>query len=134
MEGLLEVPWASIEARIAFTEDFFRKLNLSHAENGFDGRPTADFQCECWQEGCGEQLSLTAEDWKLVRSEGNRFAVAPHHVAPRFEAVVSTYASFWMIEKFGEAGGIADELARLERAGGVGRGAAGTRNRSGSLL
>jgi hypothetical protein len=29
MDGLLKAPSASIEARIAFTEDFFRKSNLS---------------------------------------------------------------------------------------------------------
>jgi hypothetical protein len=122
MEGLLRLPSASIEARIAYTEDFFRKLNFAQAEHTLGDQPTADFQCECWQEGCNDRLSLSVEEWALVRAQGNRFAVAPHHVASRFEAAVSTHPSFWIVEKFGEAGGIADELAKLERVVGAGWG------------
>jgi hypothetical protein len=119
MEGLLKPPSASTEARIAFTEDFFRKINLAHAETAFRDQPTANLQCECWQETCSERIALSAEDWAVVRSQGNRFVVAANHVAERFEAVLTTYPGFWMIEKFGEAGAIADELARPERAAGV---------------
>jgi hypothetical protein len=50
-------------------------------------------------------------DWKLVRSEPNQFAVAPNHVAEDFEAVITTYPDFWLVEKFGEAGEIAEKLA-----------------------
>jgi hypothetical protein len=116
MEGLLKGPSASLEARIAFTEDFFRKINLPHAESAYRDQDVAELQCECWQETCSERISLPTEEWAVVRSQGNRFAVAPHHVAERFEAVLTVYPSFWMIEKFGEAGDIADELAKLERA------------------
>jgi hypothetical protein len=114
MEGQVKAPFASIEARIAFTEDLFRKFNLAHAETALRDQPRAGFQCECWQETCSERISLSVEDWALVRSQGNRFAVAPNHVAERFEAVLTMYPTFWLIEKFGEAGGIAEELARLE--------------------
>ena len=41
----------------------------------------------------------------------NRFAVAPGHVAESFEAVLTEHPGFWVIEKFGEAGKIAVELA-----------------------
>jgi hypothetical protein len=116
MEGLLKAPSESFEARIAFTEDFFRKLNLGQAESAFRDHGGAYIQCECWQERCGERISLSAEEWARVRAQGNRFAVAPNHVAKRFEAVLTTYPSFWLIEKFGEAGEIAEELERLERA------------------
>jgi hypothetical protein len=47
----------------------------------------------------------------MVRAEPNRFAVAPAHVAESFEAVLTEYPTFWVIEKFGEAGEIAEELA-----------------------
>ncbi len=47
----------------------------------------------------------------MVRSEPNRFAVAPHHVAGSFEAVLTEYPRFWMVAKFGEAGKVAEELA-----------------------
>jgi hypothetical protein len=55
--------------------------------------------------------SLSGEDWKLARAKPNRFAVAPHHVADGFEAVITTFPNFWLIEKFGEAGEVAEELA-----------------------
>jgi hypothetical protein len=114
MEGLSELPSASDEARIAYTEDFSRRINLTHAESALDHRPVADFRCECWQERCTAHVSLSAEDWALIRAQGNRFAVAPHHVAQHFEAVLTSYPNFWLIEKFGKAGEIAEELARLE--------------------
>ena len=47
----------------------------------------------------------------MVRAEPNRFAVAPNHVAENFEAVVRQYPRFWLVEKFGTAGKIAEELA-----------------------
>ena len=116
MEGLLRAPSESPEARIAFTEDFFRNLNLTHAEGALRDHGAAHFQCECFDERCSERVLLTEEEWGLVRAQGNRFAVAPDHAAERFEAVLTTHPTFWTIEKFGEAGAVAEELARLERA------------------
>ncbi len=71
----------------------------------------AGFRCECWQLNCVERIQLSAEEWTLARAEPNRFAVAPGHVAESFEAVLTEHPDFWLIEKFGEAGKIADELA-----------------------
>jgi hypothetical protein len=64
----------------------------------------AGFRCECWQADCVERIPLSGEEWTMVRSEPNRFAVAPDHVAHGFEAVVTEYPRFWLVEKFGEAG------------------------------
>ena len=116
MEGLLKAPPASPEAHIAFTEDSFRQLNVTHAEAALRNHDETSFHCECWQERCNHRVLLSAEEWALVRAKGNRFAVAPNHVAERFEAVLTTYPTFWLIEKFGEAGSLADELARVGRA------------------
>ena len=46
----------------------------------------------------------------MTRAEPNRFAVAPDHVAESFEVVVTTFSRFWVVEKFGETGEIAEEL------------------------
>jgi hypothetical protein len=32
----------------------------------------------------------------------------PHHLADGFEAVITTFPHFWLIEKFGEAGEVAE--------------------------
>ena len=77
-----------------------------------------DFRCECWEADCSERIRLSPEDWKLVRSQPNRFAVAPRHVAKHFEAVVKQRDGFWLVEKFGEAGEVAEALAASERAPG----------------
>jgi hypothetical protein len=50
----------------------------------------------------------------MVRAEPSRFAVASDHVAENFEAVIQTFPRFWLLEKFGEAGKIATELASSE--------------------
>jgi len=104
-------PFASREERIAHNESWSRSLNERRAEWVSGRAGMAGFRCECWQEDCAERIPLSAEDWKMVRAEPNRFAVAPHHVAESFEAVVTAFSGFWVIEKFGEAGQVAEELA-----------------------
>jgi hypothetical protein len=100
--------WAE---RIAYSEAWSRSLNERGADwaQGSEARPS--FRCECWQQECTARISLSRMDWTMVRAEPSRFAVAPDHVAENFEAVVKTFPGFWLIEKFGEAGKIAEELA-----------------------
>jgi hypothetical protein len=114
MADSLQPPFGSREERIAYREDWARRLNQSHADWALRHDSTADFRCECWQEDCTAQISLTVEDWTVVRAKPCRFAVAPHHVAKGFEAVLKTFPNFWLIQKFGEAGAIAEQLARSD--------------------
>ena len=111
MSESFQPPFGSREERIAYNEAWSRSLNERHAEwvAGREARPS--FRCECWQQDCTERIPLSGEEWKMVRAEPNRFAVAPEHVAERFEAVVKRSPNFWLIEKFGEAGEVAEELA-----------------------
>jgi hypothetical protein len=106
-----QLPFASREKRIAYNEDWSRSLNERQAEwtTGRDAMP--GFRCECWQTACTERIPLSGADWRMVRAEPNRFAVAPDHVAANFEAVVKQFPAFWVLEKFGEAGKVAEELA-----------------------
>jgi len=101
----------SREARIAVNEAFSRDLNERKAEWIEAGKVVAGFRCECWQVGCGERLQLSGREWREVRSRSNRFAVAPGHIADEHETVVKEYPHFWLIEKHGEAGDVAEELA-----------------------
>jgi hypothetical protein len=106
-----QLPFSSREERIAYNEDWSRSLNERLAEwtRGQDAMP--GFRCECWQEDCAERIPLSGADWKMIRAKPNRFAVAPHHVADDFETVVKEFPNFWLLEKFGEAGRVAEELA-----------------------
>ncbi len=74
------------------------------------GAAVAGFRCECWQVDCGERLQLSGTEWRQVRSRANRFAVAPEHIAKDLEVVVEEYPHYWLIEKHGEAGEVAEKL------------------------
>jgi hypothetical protein len=104
-------PPGSREERIAYNEAWSRSLNEHKAEMAGGRDVTAGFRCECWQADCIERIRLSGDDWKLARAKPNRFAVAPDHVAEGFEAVVEAFPNFWLVDKFGEAGTVAEELA-----------------------
>jgi hypothetical protein len=106
-----QLPFGSREARIAHNEAWSRSLNERRAEWTEGREAISEFRCECWRPDCAERISLSGEDRKLVRAEPNRFAVAPHHVAEGVEGVVKAFPGFWLLEKFGEAGKVAEELA-----------------------
>jgi hypothetical protein len=101
----------SREGRIAYNEAWFRDLNERKAEWVKTGDLAAGFRCECWRADCGERLPLSGKEWREVRSRPNRFAVAPGHIAGEFETVIKEYPHFWLVEKQGEAGDVAEELA-----------------------
>jgi len=60
------------------------------------------------------RILLSVEDWRMARAAPNRFAVAPDHVAPDIEVVVKKHSRFWLVEKLGVAGGVAEEHARSD--------------------
>jgi hypothetical protein len=101
----------SREERYAHNEDWCRDLNERKAEWMKDGNLTAGFRCECWKLECGDRIRLSGRDWQQVRSHGNRFAVAPGHIAPDAETVVEKHPHFWLVEKTGAAGEVAEESA-----------------------
>jgi hypothetical protein len=108
-----QLPFGSPDERIAYSEAWSRSLNERQAtwaglESG------SRFRCECWREDCPERIRLSEEEWKMVRAEPNRFAVAPGHIAQNFEAVIKQFPSFWLIEKFGAAGKVAEDLASAD--------------------
>ena len=104
-------PSGSRERRIAFNEAFCRDLNERKAQWIESGQVVAGFRCECWQVDCSERLQISSREWHEVRSRSNRFAVVPGHIAAEHEAVVKEYPHLWLIEKHGEAGDVAEELA-----------------------
>jgi hypothetical protein len=106
-----QLPFGSREERIAHNEAWSRSLNERRAEWVSGRDEMTGFRCECWQRDCPERIPLSGDDWKMVRAEPNRFAVAPSHVAENFEAVVKEFPRFWLVEKLGEAREVAEELA-----------------------
>jgi hypothetical protein len=107
----LQPRFGSREERIAYNEARSRSINERRAEQAAGREASLSYRCECWQEDCTARIPLSREEWGMVRAEPTRFAVAPHHVAENFEAVVKAFPRFWVIDKFGQAGEIAEELA-----------------------
>jgi hypothetical protein len=103
----------SREERIAENEAFCRDLNKQKAEWLRNGLPTAGFRCECWRIDCGDRISLSRREWEEVRSRADRFAVSPGHtsidVEPAVEEVVGKHDHFWIVEKRGKAGEVAEK-------------------------
>jgi hypothetical protein len=112
MSDSLQPPFGSREERIAYNEAWSRTINEKGAEWKLSREPMPSFRCECWQKGCEQQIPLSAEDWELARAKPNTFVVAPDHVARDAEAVVERFPRFWLVEKTGEAGKVAEQLAR----------------------
>ena len=100
----------SQEERIAYNEAWYRELNERKAEWLRGGLQAAGFRCECWRIECAVRIQLSEREWQEVRSQANRFAVAPGHTANHAEQVVKEYPHFWIIEKRGEAGDVAAKL------------------------
>ena len=111
MTDPFQPPFGSREERIAHNESWSRSLNERRAEWLSDRHVIQGFRCECWQDDCAERILLSVEDWVVARAEPNRFAVAPDHVAPDIEVVVMKHSHFWLVEKLGLAGDVAEELA-----------------------
>jgi hypothetical protein len=74
--------------------------------------PTGDWICECADDACVEQIELSAAEYESVRVDGKHFLVAPSdpHVFLDVELVTERYDRYWVVEKFGTAGEVADRL------------------------
>jgi hypothetical protein len=95
----LQPPFSSQEERVAYNEAWSRRLNERKAEWVENGFVAAGFRCECWQADCGARLRLSGSEWRKVRSQANRFAVAPGHISPDIETVIEEHTHFWIIDK-----------------------------------
>ena len=100
----------SEEIRVGESEAMFRDVNetLAAADSGWGSEPVA-LLCECADEFCTEDLFLTHAEYERLRAVAEHFAVAPEHVQAEFERVVETHAHYWVVEKLGAAGEIAEE-------------------------
>jgi hypothetical protein len=59
-----------------------------------------EFHCECGRhDGCDARLSMTIEEYEVVRAQDDRFAVMPGHEAPEIERVVDGNDRFVVVDK-----------------------------------
>ncbi|NUR75351.1 MAG: hypothetical protein HOQ28_03565 [Thermoleophilia bacterium] len=58
-----------------------------------------DFLCECGRRDCREAVSLTVDEYDIVRAEGaGRFLVAARHAAERAENVIVRNGRFCVVQ------------------------------------
>jgi hypothetical protein len=63
--------------------------------------------CECANEDCYQQISLTPDEYEVVRSDPARFPVLPGHQLSDVEVVVEQHDRYLVVEKRGVARGFA---------------------------
>lgn len=102
----------SRERRLAENEALFRHYNEQLAELRDDlTAPGPDLVCECADEACELRLPVPADAYERARASPTYFLVAPGHERPEVERVVESAAAWTIVEKTGEAGEVAAELA-----------------------
>lgn len=107
--------------RAARNENVFRQVNerlhvLANIEESSE--TLQQFVCECFETTCAAVVELYADEYRAVRSNGARFLTVPDalHTSPEIENVVERHDRYWIVEKRGEAGREAEELAAPDSA------------------
>ncbi len=108
-----EVP--NREERAARTQSLFRQVNerIEELNESFGlVLPIGEWVCECANERCSQLVELTIPEYEGIRALGTRFVVRPsdEHVWSDVEQVVERHERYWVLEKVGESGALADEL------------------------
>jgi hypothetical protein len=99
------------EERAARNEAVFREVNeqIEALEEQFsvtDEDPV--FICECSDENCTERISLPLDAYESLRGNPRHFVILPGHET-EIEEVVERHATYFVVEKQGRAGHIADD-------------------------
>jgi hypothetical protein len=100
------------QVRAARNQSKWRDINELALTNRRENSNFRSFACECADESCSEELSLTLEEYEAVRRRPDHFVVKIGHVVPDVERVVTNGADgtrYQIVEKLGAAGRVAAE-------------------------
>jgi hypothetical protein len=100
------------ERRLAENEILFREINDRIKQAADTHGPDAhvyEFLCECSNRDCTLLIPMTVGEYRRLRAESTHFATAPDHHLPEIEVVVMRSENYWIVEKQGEAGELAEE-------------------------
>ena len=99
--------------RQARNEALFREVNERIAQLGGGAEGEIEILCECGvQGGCGERLRLPFPTYEQVRSQDDRFVVAPGHETPDLEYAVDWTDDYVIVDKVAAAEWIVDDDPR----------------------
>ncbi len=98
------------EDRQARNEALFRAVNerVKDVRAPDEGEPTV-FICECGDENCTAEISLSLSEYERVRSDALQFVVAHGHANPLIEDVVERTDRYEVGRKHPEEARIANE-------------------------
>jgi hypothetical protein len=99
------------EKRFDRNQEMFRKVNerIAEVEAHWGGAGNLHVFCECRNVGCGEQLGLSLEEYKRVRTHDGWLIVKQGHAAPEDEVIVERHGVYDIVE-LGD-GEVPDDLA-----------------------
>jgi hypothetical protein len=97
-------PVEARDARLAKNEALLREVNERIHEVGerlqvLPDDELLDFRCECGRPACESLISMTAREYEHVRSDNDRFAVAPGHEEAEIERVVERDERYVVVDK-----------------------------------
>jgi hypothetical protein len=101
---------AESEGKVARNEAIFRDANEA-IERGLwpdQESSTVRFRCECGGINCSSAVEVDAREYERVRGFPQRFIMLNGHELPDVEVVVERRPEYVVVEKFGEAGAIAE--------------------------
>jgi len=87
--------------RLVENENLFREVNeqIQKLTMRLHGPGPYDFLCECSNSDCDRRVSMALAEYEAVRTQSDRFLVAPGHVLPDIERVVETHATYDVVDK-----------------------------------
>jgi hypothetical protein len=103
-------------ARVAANENLFREVNkrLLELEESVGDGSHSSFVCECASRDCIRRVDASLDEYRQVREDPRHFMVADEHVNHEHERIVRSNARFTVVEKFGPAGELAEDLDRSD--------------------
>ena len=90
------------EERLGANEALFREVNERVAEvteQFIAGETHVDFNGECGDRDCAEQIAMTVVEYEAVRAAATHFAVVPGHEVPDIERVVARQQNYVVVKK-----------------------------------
>lgn len=102
------------QTKAARNQALFREINESIravSEGGVPDGERMGFLCECADTACTETIELTLAEYEAARRVPTHFPIAVGHEWSEIERVVERYDGYEVVEKFGEAGRRAVQLA-----------------------
>jgi hypothetical protein len=90
------------EEHLGANEALFREVNERVAEVSgqfIAGETRVEFNCECGDRDCAEQIAMTVIEYEAVRAEATQFVVVPGHEVPDIERVVARQPNYVVVKK-----------------------------------